>query len=126
MSCFAQQSEPIVDPYRWPLRRLNSLLLCSPPQPCSERALVKPVQSLRHVRSQQSVVAYRKQILGDEPHWFFRGHPMQAVKARQIYGPGECTQRALSPKVEISLEVDHGSLLQTAIDGLAIPASGVV
>src|SRR5690242_9084462 len=126
MSCFAQQSEPIVDPYRWQPGRLNSLLLCSPQQPCSERALVKPVQSLRHVRSQQFVVVDRKQILGDEPDRFFRSHPMQAVKARQIYGPGECTQRALPPKVEISLEVAHRQFAQTAIDGLAIPASGVI
>src|SRR6266513_306438 len=67
-----------------------------------------------------------KEILSDKPDGFVGGHPVKAVKACQIDGTRKSSQRALSPQVEISLEVAHGQFAEAAIDRLAIAAPGVI
>lgn len=65
-------------------------------------------------------------MLGDKPNRFLRGHPVQAIEAREIYRPGIAAQGAFEPQIEINIEVTHRQLAQRAINRLAITAAGEV
>src|SRR5215472_11587949 len=67
-----------------------------------------------------------EQVLGDKPEWLVRGHPVQVIKASEVYWTGKGSQRALATQVEIVFEVAHGQFPKAAIDGLAVLASAVV
>ncbi len=54
------------------------------------------------------------------------GHPVLAIEAGEVDGAGERVQGAFAAHVEIHIEVAHGELAQSAVDGFAIAASAVV
>src|SRR5215831_7067624 len=65
-------------------------------------------------------------MLSDKPNRFFRGHPIQMIKSREVYRTRVAPQRAFAAQVEVNIEITHGQLAQSAIHGLAITASGEI
>src|SRR5271167_2886661 len=54
------------------------------------------------------------------------GHPVAGVEAGEIDGVRKSTQRTLPAEIEVDVEITQGQFAQSAIDGLAVAASGVV
>ena len=103
-----------------------SLPPAMPDEPCLERSLVQSSQAFRHRRPQQRCVRDREQVLGDEPHLFLGGHPIEIVESHEIHRPRERAERSLAPKVEVRVEVAHHKLAQRAMDRLAVREAVVV
>ncbi len=66
------------------------------------------------------------EVFGDEPDRFFCGHPVAAIKSRQVHRTRVPPKRAFSAKVEVNVEVTHRKLAQGAIDRFAITAAGEI
>src|SRR6266567_5108979 len=84
------------------------------------------MQISHHGGSDQPVMMNREQILGDKPQWLVGSHPVAMIEASEIYWARECAQRALSPQIEIRVEVTHRQLAQRTVDWLSISAAGVI
>src|SRR5881397_3891837 len=97
-----------------------------PDESCLERSLVQWSQSLCHTGPQQWGMRDREEVLGDEPHLFFSGHPIEIVESREIHRPRERAERSLAPEVEVRVEVAHDELAQRAMDRLAVREAVVV
>src|SRR5260370_28322944 len=93
---------------------------------CAFGAGVYAGEASGHAGLEQTDVGNIHQVFGDEPTWFFRGHPIARVEARQIDRLGISAHGALAAQVEIIFEITHRQLAQAAIDGLAVAAAGII
>src|SRR5207247_7064485 len=66
------------------------------------------------------------EIFGDEPDRFFRAHPVQIIESRQVHRALIPPQGAFAAQVEVDVEVTHGELAQSTINGFAITAAGKI
>src|ERR1700686_1860393 len=67
-----------------------------------------------------------EQIIGNGPEVLLGSHPVDAVKAAEIYGLRVGAQCLFTIWVVIVLEVGHGQFAQTAIDRLPEGGTGIV
>ena len=66
------------------------------------------------------------EVFGDEPDWFFCGHPVEIIKSCEVHRARVHQQSAFAAQVEVNVEVTHGQLAQSAIHRFAITAPGEI
>ena len=92
----------------------------------TDRATVDAGEALFHGRGEQRNMRNFAQMLGDEPDWFFRSHPVKMIESGEIYRTRIAAQRPFAAEVKIDVEVTHRQLAQAAVNRLAVTAAGEI
>src|SRR4051812_37740863 len=65
-------------------------------------------------------------MFGDEPDWFFCGHPVAIVKSRQVHRTRITSESAFAAQVEVNIKITHRELAQSAVHRFTIAAAGEI
>lgn len=65
-------------------------------------------------------------MVADRPQILFRSHPMDAVEAGEVNGPGVFAEGLLARQIKVVLEAGHNELTRSAVYGLAESQTGIV
>jgi hypothetical protein len=91
-----------------------------------EAAAVEAGEAAGDLVGKERIVFGGDEQFGDAPDVFFGGHPVLAVKTREVDGYGVVAQGAFAAEVVVVLEVAEGELAEGAVDGGAEAEAGEV
>src|ERR1035437_3275568 len=91
-----------------------------------EEAIIDAGKPAGRCVAQQGGVRNLCQVLSDGPEVFFRGHPADAVEAREIDRAGVVAESLLAGMIEVVLEIGHDEFTQGAVDRLAESEAAVI
>lgn len=80
---------------------------------------------LNHARHERGVGNLAK-MFGHKPDRLLRGHPLLAIKSREVHRARVTPQGAFESEIEVGVKITERQLAQGPMDRLAITASGEI